>query len=75
MHVFDKHADLSRFLLHQKNLRRQVSSNDIPRLQTQFESIVSEQQPFERLEMTKAELLEMFKVHSYWLSYIATWTV
>lgn len=44
---------------------QQVSGNDIPHLQDKFESIVREQQPFERLEMTKEELLEMFKYNEF----------
>ena len=41
---------------------RQVSSNDFPHLETLVKGIVKEKQPFVRLEMTKEDLLEMFKV-------------
>ena len=41
---------------------RQVSSNDFEHLNTLFKNIVKEKQPFERLEMSKEDLLEMFKV-------------
>lgn len=41
---------------------RQVSSNDYPAIDTLTKSIVKEKQPFVRLEMTKEDLLEMFKV-------------
>ena len=43
---------------------RQVSSNDYPSLDTLTKTIVKEKQPFIRLEMTKEDLLEMFKVKS-----------
>ena len=41
---------------------RQVSSNDYASLDTLTKSIVKEKQPFIRLEMSKEDLLEMFKV-------------
>lgn len=41
---------------------RQVSSNDYPAIDTLTKSIVKEKQPFVRLEVTKEDLLEMFKV-------------
>ena len=41
---------------------KQVSSNEFPHIETLFKSIVKEKQPFVRLEMTKEDLLEMFKV-------------
>lgn len=41
---------------------RQVSSNDYSSLDTLTKSIVKEKQPFVRLEMSKEDLLEMFKV-------------
>ena len=41
---------------------RQVSSMDFDQLDTIFSSIVKEKQPFVQLEMSKEELLEMFKV-------------
>ena len=41
---------------------RQVSSTEFDQLDTLFKGIVKEKQPFVRLEMTKEELLEMFKV-------------
>lgn len=40
----------------------QVSNLDFPVLESLMKSIVKEKQPFERLEMTKEDLLEMFKV-------------
>lgn len=44
---------------------RQVSSNDFPSLDTLTKSIVKEKQPFERLEMTKEDLFEMFKYNEF----------
>ncbi|KAK3731629.1 hypothetical protein QZH41_015885, partial [Actinostola sp. cb2023] len=44
---------------------RQVSSNDFPSLDTLTKSIVKEKQPFERLEMKKEDLLEMFKYNEF----------
>ena len=44
------------------SIRRQVSSNDFPQMETLCKSIVKEKQPFVRLEMKKEDLLEMFKV-------------
>ena len=41
---------------------RQVSPGDFPQLETLFGSIVKEKQLFQRLEMSKEDLLEMFKV-------------
>ena len=41
---------------------RQVSSNDYSSLDSLTKSIVKEKQPFVRLEMSKEDLLEMFKV-------------
>lgn len=41
---------------------RQVSSNDYSSLDTLTKNIVKEKQPFIRLEMSKEDLLEMFKV-------------
>jgi len=41
---------------------RQVSSNDYSSLDTISKNIVKEKQPFVRLEMSKEDLLEMFKV-------------
>ena len=41
---------------------RQVSSMDFDQLDTLFRGIVKEKQPFVRLEMSREELLEMFKV-------------
>lgn len=42
--------------------RRGVSSNDFPCLETLCKKIMKEKQPFERLEIRKETLLEMFKV-------------
>uniref|UniRef100_A0A8C2ZY42 threonine--tRNA ligase n=1 Tax=Cyclopterus lumpus TaxID=8103 RepID=A0A8C2ZY42_CYCLU len=39
-----------------------VSSNDFPGLETLCKKIIKEKQPFERLEIKKETLLEMFKV-------------
>ena len=41
---------------------RQVSSTAFDQLDTLFRSNVKEKQPFVQLEMSKEELLEMFKV-------------
>ena len=41
-----------------------ISPHDYPQLESLFKSIVKEKQPFERLEMKKEDLLEMFKVSS-----------
>ena len=41
---------------------RQVSSNDYSSLDTLTKTIVKEKQPFIRLELSKEDLLEMFKV-------------
>lgn len=41
---------------------RQVSSNDYSSLDTLTKNIVKEKQPFVRLELSKEDLLEMFKV-------------
>lgn len=49
---------------------RGVSSNDFPCLETLCKKIMKEKQPFERLEIKKETLLEMFKV-----SESATWNV
>lgn len=42
--------------------RRGVSSNDFPCLENLCKKIIKEKQPFERLEVKKETLLEMFKV-------------
>lgn len=42
---------------------RQVSNNDIPSIEGVMKKIIKEKQPFERLEMKKEDLLEMFKVN------------
>lgn len=41
---------------------RGVSSNDFPCLENLCKKIIKEKQPFERLEVKKETLLEMFKV-------------
>lgn len=41
---------------------RGVSSNDFPCLEGLCKKIIKEKQPFERLEIRKETLLEMFKV-------------
>jgi threonyl-tRNA synthetase len=38
------------------------SSHDYPAIDTCVKSIVKEKQPFERLEMKKEDLLQMFEV-------------
>lgn len=43
-------------------LHRGVSSNDFPCLENLCKKIIKEKQPFERLEIKKETLLEMFKV-------------
>lgn len=43
-------------------LNRGVSSNDFPCLENLCKKIIKEKQPFERLEIKKETLLEMFKV-------------
>lgn len=43
-------------------LDRGVSSNDFPCLENLCKKIIKEKQPFERLEIKKETLLEMFKV-------------
>ena len=40
----------------------QVSNTDFPSIESLMKKIVKEKQPFERLEMKKEDLLEMFKV-------------
>ena len=41
---------------------RGVSSNDFPGLENLCKKIIKEKQPFERLEIKKETLLDMFKV-------------
>lgn len=43
-------------------LDRGVSSNDFPCLENLCKKIIKEKQPFERLEIKKETLLDMFKV-------------
>ncbi len=43
-------------------LHRGVSSNDFPCLENLCKKIIKDKQPFERLEIKKETLLEMFKV-------------
>lgn len=47
-----------------------ISNLDFPYLETLYKSIVKEKQPFERLEMTKEDLLEMFKYNEFKLRII-----
>lgn len=42
-----------------------VSSNDLPSLETLCKKIMKEKQPFERLEIKKETLLEMFKYNKF----------
>lgn len=44
---------------------KQVSNADFPTLETCVKNIVKEKQPFERLEMKKEDLLEMFKYNEF----------
>lgn len=50
------------FCLSLNALHRGVSSNDFPGLENLCKKIIKEKQPFERLEIKKETLLEMFKV-------------
>lgn len=47
------------------NLHGTVTDDDQKRLATLMDGIVRERQPFERLVMTKADLLEMFRFNKY----------
>ncbi|KAK0097452.1 hypothetical protein PV326_001792 [Microctonus aethiopoides] len=42
-----------------------ISNLDFPQLETLYKSVVKENQPFERLEMTKEDLMEMFKYNEF----------
>ncbi|CAL7938832.1 unnamed protein product [Xylocopa violacea] len=42
-----------------------ISSSDFPYLESLFKNIAKEKQPFERLEMTKEDLLEMFRYNEF----------
>ena len=42
-----------------------VSSSDFSYLESLYKNIVKEKQPFERLEMKKEDLLEMFKYNEF----------
>lgn len=44
---------------------QQISNNDYPAIESLVKTIVKEKQPFERLELTKEELLEMFKYNQF----------
>ncbi|XP_045216182.2 threonine--tRNA ligase 1, cytoplasmic-like isoform X3 [Mercenaria mercenaria] len=44
---------------------RQVSSNDYPVIESRVKQIVKEKQPFERLVMTKENLLKMFEYNEF----------
>uniref|UniRef100_A0A4W5JJV2 Threonyl/alanyl tRNA synthetase SAD domain-containing protein n=1 Tax=Hucho hucho TaxID=62062 RepID=A0A4W5JJV2_9TELE len=46
-------------------LSRGVSSNDFPCLENLCKKIIKEKQPFERLEIKKETLLEMFKYNTF----------
>lgn len=66
-------------------LTRNVLPSDYPALETLIKNVVKEKQKFERLVMTKAELLEMFAVrlfcsrltsfHALILSYRCKWAI
>ncbi|GAV08943.1 hypothetical protein RvY_18561 [Ramazzottius varieornatus] len=49
---------------------RQVSSAEFPGLEKTIATIVKEKQPFERLEMRKEDLLEMFRYNPFKLRYL-----
>lgn len=44
---------------------KQVSNNDFPVVEAVMKKIIKEKQPFERLELSKEELLKMFEVIIY----------
>ena len=44
------------------NVSRQISSHDYPVIENKVKGILKEKQPFERLVMTKENLLKMFEV-------------
>lgn len=44
---------------------QQISNNDYPAIESLVKNIVKEKQSFERLELTKEELLEMFKYNQF----------
>ena len=47
--------------LHLFSHRRNVSSNDFPAIESLVKTIIKEKQSFERLVLTKAQLLDLFK--------------
>ncbi|KAJ1677111.1 threonyl-tRNA synthetase, partial [Spiromyces aspiralis] len=49
-----------------------VSQQDFPALESLAQKAIKEKQPFERLEMTKEQLLEMFKYNKYKTYFIQT---
>ncbi len=48
----------------------QVSDNDFKVLDDVVKGIVKEKQPFERLEMKKSDLLEMFKYNQFKVGFL-----
>lgn len=50
------------FELNMSAVSRSVSSSEFGDLETLCRAVVKEKQPFERLEISKQTLLEMFKV-------------
>ena len=48
----------------------QISQTDFPAMESKIKQIVKEKQPFERLEMTKDELREMFAYNQFKLRII-----
>lgn len=44
-----------------------VSQNDYESLEMVAKNVIKEKQPFERLEISKEDLLEMFKVSPFYL--------
>ena len=51
---------------------RGVSQQDFPSLENLAQRAIKEKQPFERLSMTKEQLLEMFKYNKYKVYFIQT---
>lgn len=49
-----------------------VSQNDYESLETVAKNVIKEKQPFERLEISKEDLLEMFKVRPFYLPFAYT---
>lgn len=67
LNYFLSHSDTHAF--------RGVSSNDFPCLENLCKKIIKEKQPFERLEVKKETLLEMFKVRVFTFDSARQWEV